>query len=120
MAGMNVRKGDLVQVITGKDRGLKGKVIKSIPSTGKVIVEGVSRVKRHTKTGQGPRGSKSGGIVVQEAPIDMSNVMVIDSDGKPARLRRRRDDVEKLRSDGTTYSATRGVRISARNDKELS
>lgn len=120
MAGMKVRKGDTVQVITGKDKGLKGKVIKALPHTGRVIVEGVNRVTRHTKTGQGIRGAKTGGLVVQEASIDASNVMVIDSDGKPARIRKRRDTVDKRRPDGTTYRGTRGVRVSARNDKELS
>ncbi len=120
MAHMKVRKGDTVQVISGKDKGLKGKVIKAIPTERRVIVEGVNRVSRHTKTGQGLRGAKSGGIVVQEASIDVSNVMVVDSDGKPARVRVRRDAVDKSRTDGTTYPGTRGVRVSARNDKELS
>lgn len=120
MAGMHVRKGDTVQIIAGKDKGAKGKVIKADPVTRRVIVEGANRVKRHTKTGQGIRGAKSGGIVVQEASVDASNVMVVDSDGKPTRVGRRRDTVDKLRADGTTYQATRGVRVSLRNSKDIS
>lgn len=121
MAGakLKVRKGDTVLVITGKDKGVKGKVIKTIPDEQKIIVEGVNRVKRHTKVGQGPRGAKTGGIVVQEAAIHVSNVMVIDSDGKGTRIKKRREEVEKNRPDGTTYAATRGVRVSARNDKDI-
>ncbi|MDP3972102.1 MAG: 50S ribosomal protein L24 [Candidatus Nanopelagicales bacterium] len=116
---MKIRQGDTVQVITGKDKGLQGKVIKSIPAKRRVIVEGVNRVTRHTKTGQGLRGAKSGGIVVQEASIDVSNVMVVDSDGKPTRVRKQRESVDKSRRDGTTYSGTRGKRVSARNEKDL-
>ncbi len=119
MAGMKIRSGDTVQVIAGKDKGVKGKVIKAIPAEGRVIVEGVSRVKRHTKTGQGIRGSKSGGIIVQEASIDASNVMVVDSDGKATRVAKRREKADKRRPDGTTYSATRGVRVSVRNSKDI-
>lgn len=119
MAAMKIRKGDTVQVISGKDKGLKGKVIKAIPSSSRVIVEGVARVTRHTRTGQGMRGAKTGGLVVQEASIHVSNVMVVDEDGKATRVRKRREAVDKRRPDGTTYAGTRGVRVSARNGKEL-
>ncbi len=72
MAKMNVKKGDQVIVIAGKDRGKTGKVIQVIPSQDKVIVEGISVVKRHTKPSQ---KMPQGGIVEKEAPIHVSNVM---------------------------------------------
>ena len=61
MAGLKVRKGDTVQVISGKDKGVKGKVIKTLPEQNRVIVEGVNRVKRHTKPGQGAGGARHPG-----------------------------------------------------------
>ncbi|GHJ34956.1 50S ribosomal protein L24 [Streptomyces sp. TS71-3] len=79
---MKIKKGDLVQVITGKDRGKQGKVIAAFPKLDRVLVEGVNRVKKHTKTGQTARGSKTGGIVTTEAPIHVSNVqLVVEKDG---------------------------------------
>ena len=69
MAGLFVRKGDLVQVLSGKDRGITGKVIEVYPETGRVIVEGVNRIKKHTKVGQSNRGAKTGGIITTEAPM---------------------------------------------------
>ncbi len=117
--GLKVRKGDTVQVISGKDKGVKGKVIKVIPTEERIIVEGVNRVKRHTKPGQGAAGNKAGGIVVQEAPIHVSNVMVVDSDGTPTRVAKRREDAEKSRPDGTAYKGSRGVRVSVRNGKDI-
>ena len=93
MAGLHVRKGDLVEVVTGKDKGLQGKVIASYPDREKVLVEGVNRIKKHTKVGQSARGSKTGGIVTQEAPIHVSNVMLVDpSDGKRTRVGARVDE----------------------------
>lgn len=114
-----VRKGDTVQVIAGKDKGQKGKVIKSLPDQGRVIVEGVNRVTRHTKIGQSGSGAKTGGIIIEEAPLHISNVMVLDSDGKASRIGRRREQAEKLRADGTTYESTRGVRVARRNGKDI-
>lgn len=64
---MKIKKGDLVQVITGKDKGKQGKVIVAFPREDRVLVEGVNRVKKHTKAGQTARGSKTGGIVTTEA-----------------------------------------------------
>lgn len=120
MANLNIRKGDLVQVITGKDRGVKGKVIEVLPESERVIVEGVNRIKKHTKIGQNARGAKTGGIVTTEAPIHVSNVMVVDpEDGRPTRVGYRKDKVEKRRPDGSTYEAERSVRISRRTGKEI-
>src|SRR6201988_1035060 len=89
---MNVRKGDTVLVISGKDKGAKGKVLQSYPARDKVLVEGVNRIKKHTAISRNERGAQSGGIVTQEAPIPVSNVMVVDSDGKPPRVTYRVDD----------------------------
>jgi len=82
-------------------------------------------VKRHTKvTQQGGRGGTTGGIVTQEAPIHVSNVMLLVDDdeggGKvPTRIGFRRDEVTKTRPDGSTYSAHRSVRIATRTGKEI-
>jgi large subunit ribosomal protein L24 len=104
---MKVKKGDTVLVIAGKDKGAKGKVIAAYPRQDKVLVEGINRVKKHTRIRTTQRGAKTGGILTQEAPIHVSNVMVLDSDGKPTRVGSRIDD------DG------RRVRISRRNGKDL-
>jgi large subunit ribosomal protein L24 len=117
---LNIRKGDLVQVISGKDRGVKGKVIEVYPEADRVIVEGVNRIKKHTKVGQSARGAKTGGIITTEAPIHVSNVMIIDpEDGRPTRIGFRKEKVEKRRPDGSTYDAERSVRISRRTGKDI-
>jgi large subunit ribosomal protein L24 len=89
---MKVKKGDTVVVIAGKDKGAKGKVIAAYPRLSKILVEGVNRVKKHERIRTTQRGAKTGGIVTQEAPIDVSNVMVIDSEGKPTRIGFRVDE----------------------------
>ena len=105
---MKVHKGDTVLVIAGKDKGAKGKVLQAYPTRNRVLVEGVNRIKKHTKVGQTSRGAKTGGIVTQEAPIHVSNVMVVDSDGKPTRIGYRVDEETGKR-----------VRISKRNGKDI-
>ncbi|SDN14143.1 50S ribosomal protein L24 [Allokutzneria albata] len=104
---MKVKKGDTVVVIAGKDKGAKGKVIQAYPDRNRVLVEGVNRIKKHTKVSQTQRGASSGGIVTQEAPIHVSNVMVVDSDGKPTRVGIR------------TTDEGRRVRVSRRNGKDI-
>ena len=89
---VKVKKGDTVIVIAGKDKGAKGKVIASYPRQDKVLVEGVNRVKKHTRISTTQRGAKTGGIVTQEAPIHVSNVQVLDSDGNPTRVGYRFDE----------------------------
>jgi len=80
---MRVKKGDLVVVISGKDKGVTGKVIAAYPREQRVLVEGVNRIKKHTKVTTTTRGARAGGIVTQEAPIHVSNVMpVVEVDGK--------------------------------------
>jgi large subunit ribosomal protein L24 len=115
-----IRKGDTVQVISGKDKGLTGTVLVVYPDRDKVLVEGVNRVKRHTKVGQSARGAKTGGIVTQEAPIHISNVMLVDPGTKKAtRVGFRKETVEKARPDGTTYQAQRNVRIAKRTGEDI-
>ncbi|MEU6720649.1 50S ribosomal protein L24 [Nonomuraea sp. NPDC046802] len=81
---MHVKKGDLVQVIAGKDKGAKGRVIAALPREDRVVVEGVNMIKKHSKeTHQGPRGAKTGGVQSMEAPIHISNVKKLKDD-KPA------------------------------------
>ncbi|GAA5122274.1 50S ribosomal protein L24 [Haloechinothrix salitolerans] len=95
---MKVKKGDTVLVISGKDKGAKGKVIQAYPKRDRVLVEGVNRIKKHTRISQTQRGAQSGGIVTQEASIHVSNVMVVDSDGNPTRIGYRFDeDGKKVR-----------------------
>ena len=107
---MKVKKGDTVLVIAGKDKGAKGKVIQAYPDRDRVLVEGVNRVKKHTAQSANQRGAQSGGIVTQEAAIHVSNVMVVDSDGKAVRVGYR---------EGGEGEQKR-VRISRRTGKDLS
>jgi large subunit ribosomal protein L24 len=89
---VKVRKGDTVEIVAGKDKGARGKVIAAYPRLDQVLVEGVNRVKKHTRVRTTQRGAKTGGIVTQEAPIHVSNVMVVDSEGKPTRVGYRIDE----------------------------
>ena len=104
---MKIHKGDMVLVISGPDKGAKGQVIAAFPQTDKVLVEGVNRIKKHVANSAPERGAESGGIVTQEAPIHVSNVMVIDSDGNPTRVGYRIDENGKK------------VRVSRRNGKDI-
>ena len=104
---MKVKKGDTVLVLSGKDRGAKGRVIAAYPQLQKVLVEGIGRIKKHTRVSQTQRGAQSGGIVTQEAPIHVSNVMVLDSEDKPTRVGYRRDE------------EGRSIRVSRRTGKDL-
>jgi len=100
---VKIKKGDTVVVIAGRDKGAKGKVITAYPRLDKVLVEGVNRVKKHERIRTSQRGSKTGGIVTQEAPIDISNVMILDDQGNPTRIGYRFDDNgQKVRIARTT------------------
>jgi large subunit ribosomal protein L24 len=109
---LSIKKGDTVKVIAGRDKGAEGKVISVLREEQRVIVEGVNRVKRHTKVvNQGGRAGNTGGIITAEAPIHISNVILVD--GKDVtRIGFRRDPVTKRRPDGSEYTAERSVRIS--------
>ena len=104
---MRVKKGDEVVVIAGKDRGRKGKVIAAYPRENKVIVEGINRITKHTPVSANARGAKTGGIVTQEAKIDVSNVMIVEGD-HATRVGYRRDE-----------ETGRNVRVSRRSGKDL-
>jgi large subunit ribosomal protein L24 len=104
---MKIKKGDEVVVIAGKDRGKTGKVIGAFPTENKIIVEGINRVTKHTRVGANARGAQTGGIVTQEAKIDVSNVMVVE-DGKAVRVGYRRDE-----------ETGRNVRVSRATGKDL-
>jgi large subunit ribosomal protein L24 len=98
----NIRKGDLVQVITGAtqarggDRGKQGKVLEVFADKNRVIVEGVNFVTKHVRVGQTQRGTKTGGIETQEASIHVSNVALIDPKSKkPTRVGFREEVIEK-------------------------
>lgn len=105
---MKVHKGDTVLVIAGKDKGAKGKVLQAYPTRNRVLVQGVNRIKKHVANSANQAGASSGGIVTQEAPIHVSNVMVVDSDGQPTRIGYRVD-----------AESGKKVRVSKRNGKDI-
>ena len=89
---MRIKKGDTVLVIAGKDKGVTGKVLAVDTFTARVTVEGVNRVKKHTREDTSQRGAKVGGILTIEAPIAYSNVMLLDDDNKATRIAVRKND----------------------------
>ena len=93
MSAMKIKKGDLVKVIAGKDKDKEGKVVVVDQKNGKVVVEGVNMMTKHTKPSA---ANQQGGIVTTEAPIDASNVMVI-VDGKATRVGFKVEDGKKVR-----------------------
>ncbi len=116
---LNIKKGDTVKVIAGKDKGAEGRVIAVIRDEDRLIVEGVNLVKRHTKVlQQGGRAGNTGGIITQEAAIHVSNVMLVDGKGT-TRVGFKRVEAEKRRNDGSTYTAQRSVRISRKTGEEI-
>ena len=116
---LNIKKGDVVRVIAGKDKGAEGKVIAVDADGQRVIVEGVNRIKRHTKVvNQGGRAGSTGGIVTQEAGIHVSNVMLVDGKGT-TRVGFKRVEATKRRPDGSTYTVQRSVRVSRRTGEEI-
>ncbi|MFC5713803.1 50S ribosomal protein L24 [Thalassorhabdus alkalitolerans] len=92
---LHVKKGDKVKVITGKDKGTEGVILEAYPSDYRVLVEGVNMVKKHAKPSQ---ENPQGGIMNQEAPIHVSNVMPIDpQSGEPTRVGYKVEDGKKIR-----------------------
>jgi len=117
MAKLRIKKGDTVQVISGpkENKGRTGRGIAGYPDTSRVLVEGINRIKKHTKVGQSNRGSKTGGIITSEAPIHISNVMLVDPETKkPTRVGIRTETVER---DGRTRTVR--VRIAKRSGKDI-
>ena len=94
MNSMNIKKGDTVRVLSGKDKGKEGQVVRSIPSKQRVVVEKVNMVKKAMRpTQQNPQG----GIIEKEAPIHVSNLMLIDpKSGKPTKVGRKLNAKGKL------------------------
>ena len=116
---LTIKKGDVVRVIAGKDKGAEGKVIAVLRDEDRVIVEGVNRVKKHTKVvNQGGRAGTTGGIVTTEAPIHVSNVMLVEGKGT-TRIGFKRVEATKRRPDGSTYKTTRSVRIARKSGDEI-
>jgi len=103
----SIKRGDTVQVIAGKDKGVTGTVIAIDKRDSRVIVEGANRVKRHTQETTSDRGVKVGGILTVEAGIHISNVQLVGDDGKPTRIGSRKDENGK------------NVRISKRTGKDV-
>jgi large subunit ribosomal protein L24 len=96
MPGVNIRRDDEVQVLHGKDRGTRGRVVRVLPREGRVMVEGVARAKRHTRIRASRRGAQEGGIIDIEQFVDISNVAVVcKSCGQPTRVGFRFDDEGK-------------------------
>ncbi len=84
MAGLKIRKGDRVRVLTGKDRGKEGEVMRAIPKDRKVIVDGVNVAKKHQRP---TRATQQGGIIDKDMPVPVANVaLVCPSCGKPTRV----------------------------------
>jgi large subunit ribosomal protein L24 len=100
-----IRKGDRVVLLTGKDKGRTGSVLKVLPKESRVLVEGVNMVKRHTKPTQ---ADPQGGIKTKEASVHVSNVAIVDKTGKPTRVGFKIDGDKKVRVAKTTGEVING------------
>jgi large subunit ribosomal protein L24 len=100
-----IKKGDRVVVLTGKDKGKQGSVLKVFPKEARVIVEGLNMAQRHTRPSQ---ADPQGGIKHKELPIHVSNVAVVDSTGKPTRVGFRLEGDKKVRFAKTTGEVING------------
>ncbi len=102
-----IRKGDRVIVVSGRDKGTVGEVIRVIPEEGRVVVQGVNLRIKHQEQTQSRGKTIPSGKIEFEAPIDISNVMLIDpKDGKPTRVR-----IERVNGESVRVSARTGTRI---------
>jgi large subunit ribosomal protein L24 len=110
-----IKKGDLVVVISGRDKGRQGRVLEVLVESQRLVVEGVQRVTKHVKAGQTQRGTRIGGIETIEAPIHISNVMIVDPETKKGtRVGYRTEQVER---DGRTRTVR--VRVAKRSGKDI-
>jgi len=121
MPKIRIKKGDTVQLISGRaqknggDRNKTGKVLVVYPEIQRVLVEGINRIKKHTKEAASGRGTKTGGIITQEAAVHLSNVQLVDPETKkPTRVGVRIETVER---DGRTK--TTRVRFAKRSGKDF-
>ena len=94
MATQKIRKGDTVVILSGKDKGRTGEVVRAMPKEGKVVVSGINVHARHTKPSQ---TNPQGGIERKEAPLHVSKVAIATADGKPSRVRFEVRDGKKVR-----------------------
>ncbi|WP_158943412.1 50S ribosomal protein L24 [Granulicella sp. S190] len=104
MAGIKIKRNDKIEVIAGKDKGKQGRVLRVIAEKNRILVEGVMMVKKHMKPN--PQKNIQGGIAEQESTIHISNVMLLDSDGKKTRVGSRLEGDTKVR-----FSKTSGTTI---------
>ena len=110
-----IKKGDLVVVIAGRDKGKQGRVLSVMTDTDRIVVEGVQRVTKHVKAGQSSRGTRTGGIETVEAPIHVSYVMLVDPETKQGtRVEYRTEEIER---DGRTRTVR--VRVAKRSGKDI-
>ncbi|WP_024286969.1 50S ribosomal protein L24 [Cellulomonas sp. KRMCY2] len=110
-----IKKGDLVVVISGRDRGKQGRVLEVLKDSDRLVVEGVQRVTKHVKAGQTNRGTRTGGIETVEAPIHVSNVMLVDPETKKGtRVGYRTEEIER---DGRPRTVR--VRVAKRSGKDI-
>ena len=110
-----IKKGDLVVVIAGRDKGKQGRVLEVFSETDRLVVEGVQRVTKHVKAGQSSRGTRTGGIETVEAAIHVSNVMLVDPETKKGtRVGYRTEEIER---DGRTRTVR--VRVAKRSGKDI-
>ena len=119
---LNVKKGDRVKVIAGKDKGTVGEIIAVDPSSERVTVQGVNIVKRHLTDRQSGGRTVQGGIVASEAPIHVSNVQpVVKKDGGEVvtRVGHKRVNVTRTRADGSEREVYRSVRIAKATGEEF-
>ena len=100
-----IKKGDRVVLLTGKDKGRTGQVTKVLPKDGRLFVSGLNLVQRHTKASQ---ADPNGGIKSKEASVHVSNVAIVDSNGKPTRVGFRIDGDKKVRVAKTTGEVING------------
>lgn len=91
-AKLHIKKGDMVQVIAGDDKGKKGRVIEVLNAKNRALVEGINIVSRHTKPSA---QNQQGGIVKKEAPVNISNLLVVDASGNATRVGRKLNDAGK-------------------------
>jgi large subunit ribosomal protein L24 len=100
-----IKKGDRVMMLTGKDKGRTGNVTKVMPKDSRVLISGLNMVQRHTRPSQ---GDPQGGIKHKEASVHVSNVAIVDSDGKPTRVGFKIEDGKKVRVAKTTGEVIHG------------
>ena len=110
MAGIKIKRNDTVEVIAGKDKGKRGRVLRVLADKDRLLVEHVMMIKKHVKPN--PQKNIKGGIAEQESSIHISNVMLVDGEGKKTRVGTRVEDGNKVR-----FSRTSGTTIPEKKSK---